>query len=87
MTSALVTDANKKAAKLILNQVSCIHYLVQFRKDKADIWALINSGSEVNAMTSAYAKNLGLQTQKTNIRAQKIDGSSLDTFRMVIANL
>ena len=36
-------------------------------------------------MTPAYAKKLGLQTQKTNVEAQKNDGSSLDTFEMVIA--
>ena len=36
-------------------------------------------------MTPTYAKQLGLRTQKTNVGAQKIDGSSLDTFRIVIA--
>ena len=36
-------------------------------------------------MTPAYAKQLGLQVQKTYVRAQKIDGSLLQTFGMVIA--
>ena len=36
-------------------------------------------------MTPAYAKKLGLRTQKTDVEAQKIDGSSLDMFGMVIA--
>ena len=36
-------------------------------------------------MTLAYAKKLGLQTQKTNVGAQKIDGSLLGTYGMVIA--
>ena len=36
-------------------------------------------------MTQAYAKQLGLRSQKTDVRAQKIDGSSLVTFGMVIA--
>ena len=36
-------------------------------------------------MTLAYAKQLGLRTRKTDVGAQKIDGSSLDTFGMVIA--
>ena len=36
-------------------------------------------------MTSVYAKKLGLRTRRTDVRAQKIDGSSLDTFGMVIA--
>ena len=61
----------------------CIHYSVQFRKNRwATIWALINSGSEVNAITP---KKLGLRTRKTDIGAQKIDGSLLETYEMVIA--
>ena len=47
---------------------------------------MLNSGSEVNAMSPAYAKKLGLKTRKTNVRAQKIDGSALETFGMVIAD-
>ena len=47
---------------------------------------MLDSGSEVNAMSSAYAKRLGLKTWKTNVRAQKIDGSALETFGMVIAD-
>ena len=71
---------------MALDQVSWLHYPVQFQKDKgAIIWALIDSGSEVNVMTLAYAKKLGLRTQKSDVRAQKIDGSSLKTFGMVIA--
>ena len=61
-TSASVTEASKKAQEVILDRVPCIHYPVQFRKDKrATIRALIDSGSKVNAMTPAYAKQLGLQ--------------------------
>ena len=37
-------------------------------------------------MTLAYAIKLGLKVWPTNIRAQKIDASSLKTFRMVIAS-
>ena len=36
-------------------------------------------------MSPAYAKKLGLKTRKTNVGAQKIDGSALETFGMVIA--
>ena len=81
-----MTKASKEAQEVILDRVPCIHYPVQFRKDKgATIRALIDSGSEVNAMTPAYAKQLGLQVRKTDVGAQKIDGSSLRTFGMVIA--
>ena len=37
-------------------------------------------------MSPAYAKRLGLKTRKTNVGAQKIDGSALETFGMVIAD-
>ncbi len=47
--------------------------------------ALINSGSEVNAMTLAYIAKLGLITQKTNVGAQKIDFSPLETHGIASA--
>ena len=47
---------------------------------------MLDSGSEVNAMSLAYTKRLGLKTRKTNVGAQKINGSALKTFGMVIAN-
>ena len=37
-------------------------------------------------MSPAYAEKLGLKTRKTNVGAQKIDGSTLETFGMVIAD-
>ena len=37
-------------------------------------------------MSPAYTENLGFKTWKTNIGAQKIDGSALETFGMVIAD-
>ena len=55
-TSASVTGANKEAQEVILDRVPCIHYPVQFQKDKEVIKALIDSGSKVNAMTPAYTK-------------------------------
>ena len=47
---------------------------------------MIDLGIEVNAMTSVYVAKLGLKVQKTNTRAKKIDCSTLDTFRMVLAS-
>ena len=86
-TSALVTGASKGAPKVVLDRVLCIYYPVQFwkNKKKATIQALIDFGSEVNAMIPAYAKQLGLRTRKTDVEAQKIDGSLLLTYAMVIA--
>ena len=66
-TSALMTSTSKKTQvtqtthKMIVDQVFCIHYLIQFWKDKKKtIWALIDSSSKVNAMILVYAKKLGL---------------------------
>ena len=47
--------------------------------------ALIDSGSEVNAIHPLYAKKLDLDIQTTNMKAQKIDGTTLETFEIVIA--
>lgn len=45
---------------LPLERVSYICHLVQFKKDQAETQILINSDNEVNAITLAYAKKLGL---------------------------
>ena len=66
-----MTGTRKEALEVVLDRVPCIHHPVQFRKDKeeATIQALINSGSEGNVMTPAYAKKLGFWTQRTDIGA------------------
>ena len=71
-----------------MERVSCIYYPVQFKKDahKTQVQALIDSGSKVNAMAPAYASKLGLKVYPTNVGAQKIDGSTLETFGMVLAS-
>ena len=70
----------------VLDRVPCICYPVQFRKDKGkDILALLDSGSEVNVMTPAYTSHLGLKMRITDVGTQKIDGSSLATYGIVIA--
>ena len=37
-------------------------------------------------MSSAYVEKLSFKAWKTNVGAQKIDGSALETFGMVIAD-
>ena len=80
-TSVLVTDGSEEVVK-----VPYIYYPVCFQEGQKQVRALLDSGSEVNAMSPVYAKRLGLKTCKTNIGAQKIDGSALETFEMVIAD-
>ncbi len=71
-TSTLITD--KKTEEL--EWVPCICYPVAF-KDQDQIEALLDSGSEVNAMSQAFAQQLGVKVRKTNVGAQKIDGTTL----------
>ena len=82
-----VTGASTGALKMkVLDKIPCIHYLVQFHKDKGkDVLALLNSGSKVNAIAPAYAAHLGLQVRVTDVVVQKIDKFSLITYGMVIA--
>ena len=65
-------------------RVPCIYYPVRFQEEQ--VKALLDSGSKVNAMNPDYARKLGLKIRRTNIGAQKIDGSALETFGMVIAD-
>ena len=53
MTSLLVTETSKKDY-LSLEQMSYIYYFLPFQKDIANINALIDSSSEVNAITPTY---------------------------------
>ena len=63
-----------------------IHYPVRFKDtNKAQVPALINLGSEVNAIHPTFAKQLGLPIKPTDVGAQKIDGTMLDTYGMVVA--
>ena len=78
-----MTSTREKA----LERVSCIHYLVQFKKDTnmTQVQSLINSGSKVNAIHPFLAKQLGFSIRPIDIGAQKIDGTMLDTYKMVVA--
>ena len=46
---------------------------------------LFDSGSKVNAMHPTFAERLGIVVQTTNVSAQKIDGTTLETYGMVVA--
>ena len=83
-----MTEANKEDNdEVVLVKVLYIHYPLRFRKDKENkVRALIDLGSEVNAITPTYALKLGLRVRQTDVGAQKIDGSTLETFGMVLAS-
>lgn len=46
---------------------------------------LFDSGSKVNVIHPAFAKELGLSIKPMDIRVQKIDGIILNTYGIVIA--
>lgn len=69
-----------------LERVLCIYHLLCFQKDLRKTKALIDLDSKVNVMILAYTVELGLKIRKTDIGAQKIDGSIFDIFRMVLTN-
>lgn len=76
-------DANSRVK--VLQQVLCICYLVQFKQELIQV--LLNLGSKVNAIIPVYVAKLNLTIQKIDINAQKIDGSTLATYKMVIVRL
>ena len=78
-----MTETSKKD-DVALQKILYIHYPIWFKKK--EVQALIDSGSEVNAITLAYALRLGRRVYRTDIRAQKIDGSTLKIFGMVLAS-
>lgn len=46
--------------------------------------ALLNLRSEINAMSQVFAQQLSLKIRKTSIEMQKIDSTTLETYRMVV---
>ncbi len=78
-TSTSMTD---KRTKEKLEQIPYIRYSVIF-KDQTE--ALLDLESEVNAMSQAFAYQLGLKIQKTNVGAQKIDGTTLKIYGIVVS--
>ena len=83
-----MTDVSKEALEVIMNWIACIHYLIQFQKDKeATIWALIDVGSKINAISPAYISKLDFKIWAIDIWAQKINVSLLQNFEIIIASL
>ena len=78
-TSVPVTDGSEKVVRM-----PSIHYPVRFQEEH--VRALLDSGSEINAINPTFVKKLSLKTRKTNVKAQKIYSSALETFEMVIAD-
>ena len=94
-TSTLVTEDSEEAilaSAKELEQVTCIQYPITFPGGVTQdgvildpVSALLDSGNKVNAMHPAFAEKLGLVVQTTNVGAQKIDATTLETYGMVVA--
>ncbi len=77
-TSTSMTEKTQEE----LEWISYICYPFFF-KDQTK--ALLDSGSKVTAMSQAFAQQLGLKICMTNIKAQKIDGTTLETYGIVVS--
>ena len=84
MAIFLLVIEMSKEDDIALERVPYIYYSIWFKKN--EVQALIDSDNEVNAMTPAYTTKQSLKLHHTNIGAQKIDGFTLKTFGMVLAN-
>ena len=76
--------AESKSEYPNLARVPCIGYSITFRKKSVSMSTLFDLGSKVNTIHPTPAWKLGLSVRPTDIRAQKINGTMLDTFGMVV---
>ena len=73
-----------KEDDVAIKQILYIYSLIWFKTN--EVQTLIDLVSEINAMILVYALKWGFQVYHIDIRAQKIDGSTLKIFKMVIAS-
>lgn len=67
----------------LLKCMPCIYNPMHFKKDQANIQALLDSVSKINVIILVYAANLDLKIWPTNIGAQKIYNSIFEIFKMI----
>ena len=59
-----MTETSKED-EVPLQRVLCVYYPILFKKK--EVQALIDSGNEVNAMTSTYVSRLSLQIHRADV--------------------
>ena len=74
----------EKNLRLNLAQVPCIRYSISFQKKFVLVLALLDSSSRVNAIHLTFAKELDLPIRPTDVEIQKIDGTMLNTFGIIV---
>ena len=90
-----MTEDNKETILVSikeLEQVMCIQYSIAFPGGVTQdgsilnlVLILLDLGSEVNAMHPVFAERLGLVVWATNVGTQKIDGTTFETYGIVVA--
>lgn len=84
-TTFVLITGTLKENMIVPKNIPYIHNALHFQKGGKEVTrTLINFSSKVNAKTLAYIKPLGLQICWTDVETQKINGSSLKTFEIVI---
>ena len=84
-TAKVGKDGNESESEYPnLARVPCIRYPITFRKKSLSVLTLIDLGNEINAIHLTFARELGLPIRTTDVGAQKIDGTMLNTFEMVV---
>ena len=66
-----------------LVQVPCIRYPITF--ERKSVLVLLNLNNEINTIHPTFAQELGFAIRLINIRVQKIDGTTINTYRIVVA--
>ena len=86
-TAGTDKDGKESEGKYLENiiLVPCIRYPITFRKKSVPVSVLFDSDSGINAINPTFARELGLPIRPTDVGAQKIVGTMLDTFGMVVA--
>lgn len=79
--STLMTE-KKTEEKEELERILYVQYSVSFKNQTK---TLLNSGNKVNVISQAFASQLGLKIWKTNVRAQRIDSTTLETYGIVVS--
>ena len=84
--SLSMTEASIRVKDQQLKYVLSIHYPVTFKKSQTAVQLLLDSGSNINAMTPVYAVVLGLRICSTDVETQKIDKSMFLNDDIMLAN-
>ena len=76
-----VKDCENPRSNLV--QIPCIRYSINMKKKSVSV--LFDLGSEINAIHLTFDKELGFSIRPIDVGAQNIDGTTLDTYEMVVA--